>query len=147
MDRAIAMASGTMRWWRALCFVWPLLFVGPAGAHAQNAARSCSFICELEWKFEPTFTIETLANRHRVVGPDGVTERVKIELQANLAAMLKTAHAQITGASLAPLGRWEDERSPADDDLVQIMLVAGVRVGHGQRASLWLPPDVRSASD
>jgi hypothetical protein len=28
-------------------------------------------------------------------------------------------------ASLAPLGGWGDERSPGDDDLVQIMLVAG----------------------
>ena len=36
MDRDIAMASGTMRWWRALCVVWPLLFVGPASAQAQE---------------------------------------------------------------------------------------------------------------
>jgi hypothetical protein len=52
---------------------------------------------------------------------------LKIELQGNLAAMLKAAQAQSTGASLAPLGRWGDERSPSDDDLVQIMLVAGAR--------------------
>lgn len=45
-------------------------------AFAQEAT-TCGFICELEWKLEPTFTIENLANRHRVVGPDGVTERVK----------------------------------------------------------------------
>ena len=50
---------------------------------------------------------------------------LRIELQGNLAAMLKAAQAQNTGASLAPLGRWGDERSPGDDDLVQIMLVAG----------------------
>jgi len=50
---------------------------------------------------------------------------LKIQLQGNLAAMLRAAHAQSTGASLAPLGRWGDERSPDDDDLVQIMLVAG----------------------
>ena len=50
---------------------------------------------------------------------------LKIELQGNLAAMLKAAQAQTTGASLAPLGRWESERSSDDDDLVQIMLVAG----------------------
>jgi len=37
----------------------------------------------------------------------------------------KAAHAQSAGASLTPLGRWGDERSPDDDDLVQIMLVAG----------------------
>jgi hypothetical protein len=79
MDRDIAMASGTMRWWRALCFVWPLLFVGPASAQAQEPAVSCRFVCELEWKFEPTFTIENLANRHRVVTPDGATERVNRE--------------------------------------------------------------------
>jgi site-specific DNA recombinase len=50
---------------------------------------------------------------------------LRIELQGNLAAMLKAAQAQSTGAPLAPLGRWGDERSPSDDDLVQIMLVAG----------------------
>jgi hypothetical protein len=51
---------------------------------------------------------------------------LKIQLQGNLAAMLKAAQAQSTGASLVgPLGRWGDERSPDDDDLVQIMLVAG----------------------
>ena len=50
---------------------------------------------------------------------------LKIQLQGNLAAMLKAAQAQSTGASLAPLGRWGDERSPDGDDLVQIMLVAG----------------------
>ena len=52
---------------------------------------------------------------------------LKIELRGNLAAMLKAAHTQVTGASLAPLGLWGDERSPSDDDLVQIMLVAGAR--------------------
>ena len=50
---------------------------------------------------------------------------LKIELQGNLAAMLKAAQAQSSGTSLAPLGRWGDEKSPDDDDLVQIMLVAG----------------------
>jgi hypothetical protein len=50
---------------------------------------------------------------------------LKIQLQDNLAAMLKAAQAQSTGASLAPFGRWGDERSPDNDDLVQIMLVAG----------------------
>jgi hypothetical protein len=44
---------------------------------------------------------------------------LKIQRQGNLAAMLKAAHAR-TGASLAPLGRCGDERSPDDDDLVQI---------------------------
>ena len=92
MDRDIAMASDRMMWWRALRFVWPLLAVGPASALAQDAARSCRFICELEWKFEPTFTIDNLANRHRVVTPDGVTERVNRELafETILALDMKT---------------------------------------------------------
>jgi hypothetical protein len=92
MDRDIAMARGTMKWWRALCFLSPLLLVGPAGAHAQDAARSCTLICDLEWKFEPTFTIENLVNRHRVMAPDGVTERVNRErvFETVLALDLKT---------------------------------------------------------
>ena len=50
---------------------------------------------------------------------------LKIELQGNLAAMLRAAHAQSSGASLTHLGFWGDGRSPDDDDLVQIMMVAG----------------------
>jgi hypothetical protein len=49
----------------------------PVSVAAQQAP--CRFICELEWKLEPTVTIEHLANRHRVVTPDGVTERVNRE--------------------------------------------------------------------
>ena len=63
-----------------------LLFLGAAAeAAAQGAAPlpdagaqgsdPCRFICELAWKFEPTITVENLANRHRVVTGDGVTER------------------------------------------------------------------------
>jgi len=40
---------------------------------------ACRLICELEWKVEPTFTIDNLANRHRIVTPDGTTERVERE--------------------------------------------------------------------
>lgn len=68
-----------MRWRRALCAVLPLVCVAPATAHAQGAGASCRLVCELEWKFEPTVTIEHLAGRHRVVRPDGVTERVERE--------------------------------------------------------------------
>ena len=46
---------------------------------AAQDEPACRFICELEWKVEPTITIENLANRHRVVTPDGVTERVNRE--------------------------------------------------------------------
>jgi hypothetical protein len=55
-----------------------LLVIAPTRALAQ-AAPSCRFICELQWKVEPTLTIENLRNRHRVVTPDGVTERVSRE--------------------------------------------------------------------
>ena len=58
-----------------------------------------------------------------VLTPEG--EALRIELHGNLAAMLKAAEAQNTGAPLPPLGNWGEQRSPSDDDLVQIMLVAG----------------------
>lgn len=60
-----------------------------------------------------------------VLTPQG--GELRIELQGNLAAMLKAAQAQSTGEPLTPLGCWKDERPPGDDDLVQIMLVAGAR--------------------
>jgi hypothetical protein len=76
---------------RALCVISALLVVAPARAFAQEAT-TCRVICELEWKFEPTFTIENLAHRHRVLGPDGVTERVKRErvFETILALDMKT---------------------------------------------------------
>lgn len=55
-----------------------LFVLAPALASAQQTAP-CRFICELGWKFEPTFTIENLANRHRVVTPDGITQQVTRE--------------------------------------------------------------------
>jgi hypothetical protein len=52
-----------------------------------------------------------------------------IELQGNLAAMLKAAQKQSSGASLAPLERWGDERSPGDDDrcVMRSVTVTSVR--------------------
>ena len=57
-----------------LIVVLVLCLAAVANAAAQGA-DSCRFICELAWKFEPTFTVENIANRHRVVTGDGVTER------------------------------------------------------------------------
>ena len=65
-----------------------LLFLGAAvEAAAQGAAPQpdagsqgsdpCRFICELAWKFEPTITVENLANRHRVATGDGMVERAQ----------------------------------------------------------------------
>ena len=50
--------------------------LSPAAASAQD---TCKFICEAEFKIEPTFTIENLGNRHRTTTPDGVTERAPRE--------------------------------------------------------------------
>jgi hypothetical protein len=50
-----------------------------AGSASAQTAGSCRLICDLEWKVEPTFTIDNLARRHRVVTPDGLTERVDRE--------------------------------------------------------------------
>ena len=70
-----------------------LALVGAAGADADAQEReTCRFVCELEWKFEPTFTIENLAKRHRVVAADGVTERATRErvFETVLALDMKT---------------------------------------------------------
>ena len=50
----------------------------PAGAAAQEP-EPCRFVCGLELKFEPTFTIENLAHRHLVSSPDGETARAERE--------------------------------------------------------------------
>jgi hypothetical protein len=47
-------------------------------SYAQGPSP-CRVICDLEWKVEPTFTIDNLANRHRIVTPSGVIERVDRE--------------------------------------------------------------------
>jgi hypothetical protein len=58
--------------------------------------------------------------------PDGY--ELRIELQGNLAAMLRAAEAQGAGKSMRVGGLWLDgARPPDDDDLVQIMVVAGAR--------------------
>jgi hypothetical protein len=92
MDRDISMADSAMRNWRGLLAASAFCLVGPEQAHAQQAEPSCRFICELEWKFEPTVTIESLANRHRVVTPEGVIERVNREhvFETILALDMKT---------------------------------------------------------
>lgn len=49
----------------------------PSIATAQQ--DPCRFICDVELKIEPTFTVEHLANRHRIVTTHKVTERVNRE--------------------------------------------------------------------
>ena len=54
------------------------LLLPSSHASAQDE-HPCRVICDVEWKVEPTFTIENLANRHRVAHTDGVIERVNRE--------------------------------------------------------------------
>jgi hypothetical protein len=102
-----------MRWRWLLCIAVTLLFVGPAGAEAQDATPSCKVICELEWKFEPTFTVENLANRHRVVTPDGVTERVDREhvFETVLALDMKTKLPRLGFTAEASAAPFTDDNS------------------------------------
>jgi hypothetical protein len=63
----------------------------PLVAEAQEP-EDCRFICELEWKFEPTITIENLGHRHRVATASGSIERAQREraFETVLALDLKT---------------------------------------------------------
>jgi hypothetical protein len=54
-----------------------VMFFLPSAVYGQE--EDCRFICDLEWKVEPTFTVENLANRHRVITVDGVSRRVARE--------------------------------------------------------------------
>jgi hypothetical protein len=112
MDRDIAMASGTMRGSSALCVASALLFAAATGVQAQEAEPSCTFICKVEWKFEPTFTIENL-HRHRVVTPDGVTERVNREyvFETVLALDLKTKLPRLGFTAEMSAAPFEDDNS------------------------------------
>lgn len=75
-DVAVEGAVGVPR--RSILLLWSMSVLAPSLAFAQ-APGDCRFICELEWKFEPTVTIENLANRHRVLTPEGASERVDRE--------------------------------------------------------------------
>jgi len=62
--------------WKALVLAAACVLV-PTVATAQHG--ECRFICGVELKIEPTFTVEHLANRHRVTTTDGNAERVHRE--------------------------------------------------------------------
>jgi hypothetical protein len=82
----------------------------PSVAIAQPKS-DCHFICELAWKVEPTITIENLANRHRIVTPEGDTERVERE------SVFETVLALDFETKLPRLGfTVEAITSPASDD-------------------------------
>ena len=104
----------------------------PASAAAQE--KPCRFICELEWKVEPTFTIEHLANRHRIVTPDGLTERVNREL------VFETVLALDLATRVPRLGfTIESIFSPAsDDNAVELEFETNLYLLTGRETGGWI---------
>jgi hypothetical protein len=104
----------------------------PATVAAQE--KPCRFICELEWKLEPTFTIEHLANRHRVVTPDGVTERVNRE------RFFETVLALDLATRVPRLGfTIESIFSPtSEDNAVELEFETNVHLLTGQETGGWI---------
>src|SRR5262245_13359839 len=74
--------------WRCIAIVLAIVLT-PVLSEAQD---DCRFICEVEFKVEPTITIENLANRHRIATADGVIEPVGRErvFETVLAADMST---------------------------------------------------------
>src|SRR5262245_20529824 len=104
-------SSVTMRGWPRLLLSAILLSV-PSSALAQEAS-TCRFICELQWKVEPTFTIENLANRHRTVTPDGVIELANRDwvFEAVLALDFKTKLPRLGFTAEAIAAPFSDDNS------------------------------------
>jgi hypothetical protein len=74
---AVARAVMTAGSQRPRCVLFALVAMAPSLALAQE--NTCRAICDVAWKVEPTFTIENLGNRHRVLTSDGVIRRVNRE--------------------------------------------------------------------
>src|SRR4051794_40193304 len=99
-----------MRARQILFVVATLVPAAQSNAFAQ-ASGACRFLCELQWKFEPTFTIENLANPHRIVWPDGVAERVTRErvFETVLALEMKTRLPRLSFTVEAIAAPFEDD--------------------------------------
>jgi hypothetical protein len=97
---------------RPLMVVSALVLAPPSMVRAQEAT-SCRVICELEWKVEPTVTIENLAHRHRVVSPEGMTERVNRErvFETVFAFDMKTRLPRLGFVAEASLSPFSDDNS------------------------------------
>ena len=63
---------------RNILWIAPALLLVPAPSFAQQQEPRCFILCAPALKFEPTWTIEHLAGRHRIES-DGTIERVKRE--------------------------------------------------------------------
>jgi len=90
------------------------LLAAVAGSAQPAAAQdepSCRFICELEFKVEPTFTIEPLNSGQRILTSSGLIERVERE------AIFETVLALDFGTRVPRLGfSAEMITSPTHDD-------------------------------
>jgi hypothetical protein len=102
-------------------------------AWAQSAPP-CRWLCELEWKVEPTFTFDNLAGRHRVVTADGATERVDREF------VFETVLALDMSTRLSWLGvTVEAITAPfADDNEVQLEFEANFQWLPDSRTRGWI---------
>lgn len=117
---AVARRRGAMTCWRLLLAV--LLAAAFAPSAGAQPAAPCRLLCELEWKIEPTFTIDNLASRHRVMTPDGHIEQVDREF------VFETVFALDMSTRLSWLGvTAEAITAPfADDNEVQLELEANL---------------------
>jgi DNA invertase Pin-like site-specific DNA recombinase len=100
----------------------PLLHPNMADLYREKVTRLAGGLEHEESRTEAAEALRGLIDAI-VLTPDG--DSLRIELQGNLAAMLKAAAAQKTGEPLPAIGNWNETSSLDDDKLVQIMLVAG----------------------
>ena len=100
-------------------------------------AHTCRLICELEWKIEPTFTIDNLAKRHRVETA-GIVDRVSRERG------FETVFALDMSTRLAWLGfTAEAITAPfADDNEVQLEFETNFHWLPGSKTKGWVSSHV-----
>lgn len=118
--------------------MWKCIALGLAGVLAPSAAAAqpdqCRFICGPAVKIEPTFTIEHLAQLHRVATADGSTERASRErvFETVLAVDLPTTVPRLgftIEAIAAPF---------SDDNAVQLEFEANLHVITDSLTRGWL---------
>jgi hypothetical protein len=115
-----------------------LLTASTALPAAAQPADDCRFVCQLEWKVEPTFTIENLANRPRIVDRQGTTRRVDRErvfetvLALDLATRLPLLGFTVE-AAVSPL---------SDDNSVQLEFESNFNLLREEQTGGWVSSHV-----